>query len=399
VTLSSLFAIPASISFALLIWQWIAALRFPLHRRIASPSPQPPVTLLKPLKNLDSETESCLRSWLAQDYSGPVQVLFGVGSEKDPVCATVNRLIEEFPALDLQLVICAELKGANAKVSKLAILEKFARHEWVVMSDADVRVPSDFLTNVLAPLHRPETGLVSCFYRLANPSSAAMQWEAIAVNSDFWSQVLQAKSLKPVDFALGAVMAMRRKQLREIGGLESIADCLADDYQLGNRIARLGHRIELCPVVAECWDPPMTWISVWKHQLRWARTIRVCQPLPYFFSLLSNLGFWSLLWLAALLSTSSIQAMKDPNHLTSRLSISVDADLIVPLIFLVIRTLVAFDLQHRLTRRLAHVAWIWLVPIKDLLQAVIWLCAFAGNRIEWRGKVFQLRRDGTLQKL
>ena len=32
----------------------------------------------------------------------------------------------------------------------------------------------------------------------------------------------------------------------------------------------------------------MGWSAVWKHQLRWARTIRVCQPVPYFFSLLSN---------------------------------------------------------------------------------------------------------------
>src|SRR5439155_5279034 len=105
--------------------------------------------------------------------------------------------------------------------------------------------------------------------------------------------------LKPLDFALGAVMVIRREQLEEIGGFRALVECLADDYQLGNRIARLGLRLAISPVIAECWSAPMGWRAVWKHQLRWARTIRVCQPLPYFFSILSNGTLWPLLWLIA----------------------------------------------------------------------------------------------------
>ena len=149
-------------------------------------------------------------------------------------------------------------------------------------------------------------GLVNCFYLLANPSTFAMQWEAIAINADFWSQVLQAQSLKPIDFALGAVMAIRKQQLAEIGGFAALADCLADDYQLGNRIARKGYRIALSTVPVECWSEPMGWAAVWKHQLRWARTVRVCQPLPYFFSILSNPTLWPLLWVAAKPSPISV---------------------------------------------------------------------------------------------
>src|SRR6185436_8492557 len=139
----------------------------------------------------------------------------------------------------------------------------------------------------------------NCFYRLANPTTLAMHCEALAINADFWSQVLQAQSLKPLDFALGAVMATRRQQLEQIGGFRALINCLADDYQLANRIARHGHRIALSPVVVDCWETPMKWAAVWKHQLRWGRTIRVCQPAPYFFSLLSNATLWPLLWLAA----------------------------------------------------------------------------------------------------
>ena len=117
-----------------------------------------------------------------------------------------------------------QLAGANAKVSKLAELEKLAKHEILVISDADVRVPTDFLANAVAPLRAPEVGLVNCFYRLANPSTLAMQWEAIAINADFWSQVLQSQTLKPLDFALGAVMLTRRQHLAEIGGFKSLVE-------------------------------------------------------------------------------------------------------------------------------------------------------------------------------
>jgi ceramide glucosyltransferase len=229
------------------------------------------------------------------------------------------------------------------------------------------RVPTDRIEGV---------GLVNCFYRYANPTTLAMQWEAIAVNADFWSQVLQGASFRKLDFALGAVMATRRKQLEEIGGFRALVDCLADDYQLGSRIARRGWRIEICPVVVECWSSPMGWREVWRHQLRWARTIRVCQPLPYFFSLVSNATLWPLLWAASSLPCAWVCAAT----------------------FLLVRVLAADDLQRRLTPSYSRLSNFWLVPVKDLLQAALWVGAFAGNHIEWRGERYRLRRDGTLTK-
>ena len=387
----------ALLSLALTVWQWLAARRFPLHQRVTDASFAPAVTLLKPLKGCDETTADCLRSWFAQDYAGQVQILFAVAKADDPVCELTRKLMAEFPERDAQLVVCNDRLGANAKVSKLVKLERLAKHEFFVISDADVRVPADFLANAVALLIRPaatlspsdgerdrvrggdslEVGLVNCFYQLAKPTTLAMRWEAVAINADFWSQVLQAQDLKPLDFALGAVMATRRKQLEEIGGFKALVDCLADDYQLGNRIARRGYRIAICPVVVECWSAPMGWAAAWRHQLRWARTIRACQPLPYFFSILSDATLWPLLWSAA-----------NP-------SLTV---LAIAAVCLVLRVLAALDLQGRLTQNRRHWADWWLVLVKDLLQAVIWLLAFAGNRIEWRGERFRLHADGTLTR-
>ena len=456
--LNLIFGFLALLSLALTLWQWLVARRFPLHQRVPGPSSahEPPVTLLKPLKGCDGATVGCLRSWFAQQYSGPVQVLFGVAAADDPVCGVVRKLLAEFPAVDAQLVTGTPLPGTNAKVAKLAELESLAKHDVLVISDADVRVPPDFLANIVAPLcsvsrslgegcgertprtidtlcgpepkgqngpltpaHSPSEGergsrrqfsgeprfmgraygLVCCFYRLANPATLAMQWEAIAVNADFWSQVLQARSLKPLDFALGAVMATRRQQLREIGGFAGLVDCLADDYQLGNRIARRGYAIALSPVVVECWSAAMGWADVWKHQLRWARTIRVCQPVPYFFSILSNATLWPILWLI-LRPAAPVAACA--------------------FLCLLARVLTALHFQKRLNKAPSPaeraVDWTltdgatvqspssgaaryaWLIPLKDLLQAAIWLLAFLGNRVEWRGQRLRLRPDGTLER-
>ena len=373
------FAALALLSLALVFWQWLAAVRFPLHRRVADLSFAPAISLLKPLKGCDATTAESLQSWFQQNYSGPVEILFGVADASDPVCKIVRELNEKNPGRDAQLTVCAESLGANGKVSTLIQLERLAQHPLILVSDADVRVPPDFLANIAAPLCDSKVGLVNSFYRLANSATIAMRCEAVAINADFWSQVLQAASLKPLDFALGAVMLTRRKLLEEIGGFTALVNCLADDYQLGHRIAQNGHRIALCPVVVECWHPPMNWRGVWKHQLRWARTIRVCQPVPYFFSILSNATLWPLLWLIASPVLSKTFCLP-----------------LLAIACLLIRMGLAQNLQRRFMQSRDNLAPAWLVPVKDLLQAAVWLGAFLGNTVEWRGQKMRLWRDGTL---
>jgi len=417
---SAVFGLLTLTSLGLTLWQWLEARRFPLHRRSAEGSFAPPVTLLKPLKGADAETAACLRSWLQQDYAGPVQILFGVETDADPAAAVVRQLLREHPACEARLVVCAERRGANAKVSKLSQLEPWATHAVWVVSDADVRVPPDFLTHLVAPFQtgrgaaRAEDGkraqpaasagaetaagqealttgaaegqareggavvLVNPFYRLANPSTVAMRWEALAINADFWSSVLQARRLQPLDFALGAVMAVRREAVAKVGGLLALVNHLADDFELGHRLARQGGRVEVCPVVVDCWEVPQGWRAVWQHQLRWARTIRVCRPGPYALSLLSNATLWPLLWAALAPGPASLLALP---------------------LAMVVRVLTAADNQGRLTQSRAHWPWLWLAPFKDLLQASLWLLAFGGNTVEWRGERYRVQAGGQMVRL
>lgn len=364
------------LSLALTLWQFVVARRFPLHLRSRAPSQPPGVTLLKPLKGCDAETAECLRSWLAQDYGGPLQILFGVTAADDPVCEVVRRLMASHPQADAHLMVCTEQLGPNAKVSKLIQLARHARHEVIAVSDADVWAPSDFLAQAVGPLHETTVGLVCSFYELAKPANLPMRWESFAVNADFWSQVLQSRSLKPVDFALGAVMATTRTHLDQIGGFAALVDHLADDYQLGHQIARNGARIALCPVVVECRSEPMSWREVWRHQLRWARTIRVCQPGPYFLSILSNATLWPLAWWVT-----------QPSWRAG----------IAAAVCLFARMATAFFNERKLTRR-ADLHSLWLAPAKDLLQVGIWALAFLGRNVTWRGERFLVLTGGKLVK-
>jgi ceramide glucosyltransferase len=381
IVLKFILAALAVLSFALVLWQYFAARRFPLHKRIADPHFSPAVSILKPLKGCDATTGASLETWLKLDYSGPLQILFGVAAAQDPVCDVVRELIIKYPRADAQLIVCGEVLGMNAKVSTLTQLERAAKHELILVSDADVRVPPDFLASMVAPLREPKVALVNCFYRIANPVTRAMQWEAVAVNVDFWTGVLQSQTLKPLDFAMGAAILVRRKSLENIGGFIALADCLADDYQIANRIAKGGGRIALCPLVVECWDAPTNWSQAWKHQLRWARTIRVCMPVPYFFSILGNGTLWPLIWLA----DSLVRA----NALCG----------LAAIILLLGRIVIAQSIQLRFNEGRQKAAPFWLVPVKDLLQAAIWAIAFCGNTIEWRGRKMRLRRDGNLEPI
>ena len=372
------FATLAVLSLVLTFWRWLVSERFPLHRRTPRPDSLPGLTILKPLKGRNAETKRCLQSWFVQQYPGPVQILCGVASADDPVCEIVREMLPQSIGIDAKLIICAEDMGVNRKVSTLRQLEPHILHPLVMVSDADVEVPGDFAATVAPLLAAPGTGLVNCFYRLANPATAAMRWEAIAINADFWSQVLQARSLGPVDFALGAVMSMPASMLRQIGGFAPLADYLADDFQLGRSIARAGGRIDFSGAVVDCREAPLGWKDVWRHQLRWARTIRVCRPAPYFLSILGNATLWPLLWVLAANDATAVPFF---------------------MVTLLFRTVSAAHQQKRLTESDDHSAYWWLTPVKDLLEVLIWAAAFWGNHVEWRGERYRILRGGKMLKI
>lgn len=373
----SVFCALLVVSFCLHLWQRLVSARFPLHQRIKAMGFAPAVTLLKPLKGCDNQTRRCLMSWVDQTYPGPMQLLFGIASKEDPVVELVSKILQERPGANARFILCPELRGPNAKVSTLLQLLPHAEHEVLVISDADVLAPPDLVANIVAPLQEERVGLVNCFYRFIHPMNTAMRWERGMVNADFWTQVLQSNSIKAMDFALGATMALRIDDLKESGGFERLVDVLADDYQLGKGISGLGKKIVLSPVVVDCLEDPKDWKAVWAHQVRWARTVRICQPVGYFFSILSNLTLWTLLWFVT-------QPIASPSSFFLLGAL------------LLFREVTAYANARKIEGSQQQTRFPQFMAVHDLLSAARWAASWWGNTVEWRGLRYKIIRGGRL---
>jgi ceramide glucosyltransferase len=377
----------ALLSIGLCIWQWLAAMRFPHSSTGGSGRKSTPsVTLLKPLKGCDEHTENCLRSWLMQDYPAPVQVLFGVRHSNDPVCAVVQKLMGEFPSQNARLIACSESPALNPKISTLMQLESLVENEVIVISDADVEAPPGYLRDAVTTLQKNGVGLANSFYRLANPQNGGMWMESIAANCDFWAQVCQSNSLSPMKFALGAVMTLRRDTLKGIGGFQVLGDYIADDNRLGLLVYRAGKRVELTGTVVDCYAPKMNFKEVWDRQVRWARTIRACEPVAYFFSVLANVTLWLVLAGGA--------AIASPISLKQK-----SVALLVMMFLLLARCTMAKRCARKLGFALpGFLRFVSLIVMKDLLGFVWWALAFTGNDVEWRGERHRIWRKGKLRR-
>ena len=345
-----------------------AAVGFRL-RRPKSPHYRPPVSILKPLRGRDPMFYEALRSHLTQDYP-EFEILCGVADPADPALEDVRRLQREFPAVALSIHITAN-DAPNAKVGSMEFLARAAKHETLLVSDGDIRVEPDYLAAVVGPLADPKTGIVTCLYR-GQASSAAAHAEALCIATDFAPGVLVAHLLGTAGFALGATMVFRKHTLAQIGGFAAIREYLADDYQLGARIAALPTQVVLSHVVVSTNLGAVSWATAWRHQLRWARTIRVSRPGGYWGLLFTQVTLWSVV--AAVTGLGALAAA----GILIRLAGAAAA-------LWALRTLSPGNLLA--------------VPLRDLAGAVIWLAGLGGNTVEWRNSRFRLNRDGRMRAL
>jgi ceramide glucosyltransferase len=349
----------------------VAGWRFFVRERARQPSSYaPPVSLLKPVRGVDFASYENYASFCRQDYPD-YEILFAVNDATDAAVPLIRRLMEEFPDRQIRLFVGAEDLGANRKVNKLARLSRQARHEVLALTDGDVRVGPNYLREVVAPFADDHVGAVTSFYRAIVETNLGAVLEAIGASSDFFPGVLMANSLEGVNFALGASVVTTKKWLAKIGGFESIAGMLSDDYQLGLRIAKAGGRVLLSRETVCTVYPAQTARTFWDHQVRWARTVRLCRPLSYF-GLILTLGLpWAVL--AAILAPAKwIAAAYLFAYLLLRLTMA--------------WTVGVWGVGDQILRRK-----IWLVPLRDAVHFVVWLAGFTSNRIVWGDQEFLIR--------
>jgi len=353
----------------------LAALGFFKRARMrVLPDYTPPVSMLKPVRGVDFGSYENFASFCLQEYPD-YEILFAVNDNADPAVPLIRRIIADFPQRKIRLLVGAEQLGANRKVNKLARLAREAQNEVLVLTDGDVRVGPRFLREVVAPLADRKTGAVTSFYRGIAEKNLGAQIEAVGASSDFFAGVLMAGWTEGITFALGASIATTKEWLAKMGGFEAIADALADDYELGHRIAKAGGEVVLSREAVWTMYPAQTLLSFWEHQVRWARTVRLCRPLSYI-GLLFTQGLPGAL-LAALFAPAKWIA-------------GIFLLAYVILRFAMAWTVGVWGVGDEVLRRM-----IWLVPLRDAIHFVVWLASFGSNHIRW-GNVEYVIRQGRM---
>jgi ceramide glucosyltransferase len=354
----------------------VASFRFKAEREPVAEF-TPPVSVLKPCAGTEPHFYETLRSHFLQDYPD-FEILFCVRDESDSAVWTIRMLQHEFPAVASRILFVADIADANPKMVKLREMVEQARHEVLVISDADISVEPDYLRGVVAPLKDERVGMVTCLYRGVPARGLNSLLEALSMSGDFVGQVLLGRMLAGMRFGLGATMATRKAQLRAIGGLTPWLDYLADDFILGNKIAATGLKVHLSKVMVTTHLPKRSWEASFQQQLRWARTIRACSPGGYpglIFAYGLPLALVPLLagtagaWQLGLLAT-----------------------------VIVARFLAAWASGRGVARDPLIQKYSWLLPLRDLWALIIWAVSFLGDKIVWRSRRYRLDAGGKLSR-
>jgi len=337
-----------------------------------------PVSLVKPITGIDAGVKENLRSFCSQDY--PIyEVLVGMCGSSGMTASGMHEFVTTCHDLGIRGIVATHDLGSNKKVSNLHGLVASARYDLLALSDSDMRVDQSYLARLVADYDSDKNiGLVTCMYKISEPVSIGATLESLSIAFDFIPSVLVARKLEGITFGLGATLLISKQALNEIGGLTAIADYLADDYQIGNRLWQLGYKIVLSDMVIENIVGPMSISDYFTHQVRWARTCRTSRPRGY-----AGLGITHLFALSLLFVIMNGATVFSMTLLLSAF---------------VLRFGLAAMVYAWVIKSKRSLKWIFLLPIKDMMSFVIWLWSFMDNKVVWKGTVYRILQEGRIKE-
>ena len=218
------------------------------RRRPAGRQAREPVTLLKPLCGEEPGLLARLSPFCTQAYDAPIQIVFGAQDRADRAITVVAALKAKFPNVNIDLKVDGRPHGSNRKVSNLANMSTLAQHDVLVLSDSDIEVGPDYLDDVVAALQAPGVGAVTCLYHgVPGTSGLWPRIGALSTNTQFLPNAVVAMTFGLARPCFGSTIALRRETLNRIGGFPALADCLADDYALGEAVRAGGQEVAVAP--------------------------------------------------------------------------------------------------------------------------------------------------------
>ena len=381
--LISLAGLVSSTGYVLLVI--VAAQRFRRRAKKAAqkavgiaPERLPPVSVIKPVCGLEPLLEQNLESFFLQDYPH-YELIFGARTADDPAIRVIERLRERYPHVRVRCVFSGEPVWPNPRVYSEQRMIAVAEHDYLVIGDSDVRVSSDYLRNIVAPLLDPKIGLVTCIYRGRPSGGAWSRLEAAGFSVELTSGVLVADMLEGMKFALGPTTATRRECLDKIGGIRVLADYHSDDYEIGRRIAEAGYQVALSHVVIDHITLNLSMIS---RQIRWMRSTRFSRPLGHLGNGLTFAMPFALLGLVA----GGLAG-----HWTLGLALLACG--------VANRWVQAIVVGAGVVRDPELKRYLLYYPLRDLLGFFFWAASFTGRSFTWRGDPYRFGPGGRVISL
>lgn len=356
----------------------IAVLRF--CNRAVSPtkysfSEWPPVTILKPVCGIEKNQRENLRSACLQDYP-EFQVVYSVQNLDHPVIPLLKEIRKEFGADKVSVAIENVRVGTNGKINNLLGALPYARNDILIISDSDVCLKPDYLKAIIAPLADSEVGGVCTLYKATCADRWFEKMELLTFNADFVPNVIFAHVSGASKFCLGASIAFRRSFLKEIGGLETLADYLVEDYEMGRRIWSSGKKIALVPHFIDIVVDYKNFFQWWNHQVYWDQNTRAAQPAGFFASVLTRSVPFAFFFAAF--------RMAD----TPGLTVLGGA--------LALRLITAAAIMRWGIRDYEGLRSLPILPLREMAGFISWFLSFTKRTVRWRDSEFILTRDGRL---
>ncbi len=339
----------------------------------------PAVTILKPLHQGEPELSRNLETFFAQGYAGAVQIVFGVHDEHDPAVAVVRELQARYPHLDTAIVADAALYGANAKISNLINMLPLAKHDTLVLSDSDIAVGRGWLSQVTAALARPGVGIVTCLYTGEPAKDGHKLWSSLAAMSTsytFLPNAVLGTTLGLAAPCFGSTIALRRQTLDEVGGFAAFADQLADDYEIGRAVRAKGYTLAIPAMGVGHTAAENSATALFRHELRWTRTIRTVNPAGHVGSLVTH-GFVFALMSGVLLDFNTVSLVILAAALAARLVLKSRIDGLFG----------------------TYAGPYWLLPLRDLLSFAVFVASLFGETVHWRGTHFAVEPSGAMSQV
>lgn len=379
------------LAFAFFIWGFSAVLELvgtwaslkhfkttpPRLKELSEGKPFPlfPISVLKPLRGIENGIDTNIETFFRLDYP-EFELLFSVADPADPACDVIRALMLKYPNVSAQLIVGHVEVGPNPKVNNMITSYENAKHDWVLISDSNVRVAPDYL-KVLAAHVEPGVGMVTAFVGGRNPEGIGGHLEAVFLNTFYarWTCLLELLDRPPV---VGKSMLFQRSVAKRFGGIRALARYLAEDFMAGEAMRLLNLRVVLARDPIDQHIGKISFDAFWSRHVRWGRIRKMQAPAvfllePLFGSIASGLlGAWAF---------SNCLNVAPSVFLFLHLAVWSVCDLAI-----------MKNVEPRLSMQ-TPVAWF----LREFLAFPLWLHIASGNTINWRGNRLKIQRGGTLR--